>query len=493
MLLRWKTEVEAISRAIGAKHTSTDSDRLSQFWNILPFVFFFTLLVVFHNQLALAAHWDTGWIRHVIWRNPAQHMPETCCAVDGENSNLISWSWHFVPLFSLFSVASYLWPFGEILWTASFFALPYALIVQFMLAFARICGRNRINKSSFVSIALALIVIGFSLGTFRSIQFPHYEIYYLSFSLMLLYFLIQKRIVMVFLATFLCFSVKEDSLIYLMILYVAFFLSKSNIKRVFTNSLLLCIPALIYLLAMEFLEFADPPNPDFPDQSSLQSQYLGTPPLKHINFGFLLDRIYENLKWNFELYLFVIVLTIAAARRSRSLATRFLLCLSPHVLVAWIGFAETKGIWVSYHQVPIWTSVLLFLLVLEIRYAFFASKAMLVIILIFSLLSYYSFSVPYVAKGLISTGKATSIYAEVDEVIRSALVGSDVLDSNFFFYDPSLVSVNSWLRDNSQFPKNGCLVHLQNSVAPQKLQQSLKIEVKSQVPIGRNFQRTCFE
>jgi hypothetical protein len=98
-------------------------------WLILScFITFIFYYVYYRNTLINQAHWDVGWIRNVIWRNPIQSMPVDCCAVDGQNSEYISWTWHFSPTFSVFSLLSFLWPFSQLSWLVLFFTLQNVII-----------------------------------------------------------------------------------------------------------------------------------------------------------------------------------------------------------------------------------------------------------------------------------------------------------------------------------------------------------------------------
>jgi len=173
------------------KRNLTKKELSIQFF--LSLLTFLILFNVYRYQTLTSAHWDVGWIKHVIWRNPRQEVPTDCCSIDGVNSTFQSWSWHLSPLFSLFSVISFAWPFGQQTWLLFFLALPYAAIVFCVVHFGFVGFPASKSYPKVLVIALCSALVGLSFGTFRSISFPHYEIYYTSSILLMVYFIYRNQ------------------------------------------------------------------------------------------------------------------------------------------------------------------------------------------------------------------------------------------------------------------------------------------------------------
>lgn len=453
---------------------------------------FFVLFEVYRNQVSMSAHWDVGWIKHVIWRNPLQEMPNSCCALDGENSKFIAWSWHSIPLFSIFSLISYVYPFSQQTWLITFFALPYAIIVYCIIYFGLISSSFSRGPKKVLFISFISTMIGLSFGVSRSIYFPHYEIYFCSFILLFLFYQKNSSKLPAIISLLLCISVKEDSAFYLVILYLAFFWKFESIRKLVTNSLLILSSSLTYLILLSFISFDDPPNPSFPNQTALQSQYLGSPAFRHLTLNFIYQRLLLNVTDNLFLYLFIAVIIFIAKSSMIGESLRMLAAIFPHVCVALIGISSVKGGWAVYHQVPIWTTLLIFLIYFQMNFQILNKAKFLVPTIALCISSLLSSSLIYVYDGLKPNHNRTLIDRNVQSVIDEATSRGDILDSNFFVYNPEKVSIHTWLREYTDFKKDMCLVSLKDSKSVSKLSEITEDKSPEVTYLAIPFQRTCY-
>jgi len=453
---------------------------------------FFALFVVYRNQISMGAHWDVGWIKHVIWRNPLQEMPNSCCALDGENSIFIAWSWHSIPLFSIFSLISFVFPFGQQVWLITFLALPYAIIVYSVIYFGLTSVSSPRARMKILFVSLFSTIVALSFGVFRSIYFPHYEIYFCSFLLLFLYYLQKTSKLPSILSLLLCISVKEDSAFYLVILYMVFFWQLESKRKLIANSLLLLSSSLIYLILLSFVSFTDPPNPSFPNQTALESQYLGSPAFRHLTADFLYERIRLNVVDNLLLYLLIALLLLIAKSPAIGYSPRVLYAVFPHVIVALIGIASVKGGWAVYHQIPIWTTVLLFLIYFQMHFQILNRKVFLVPLLTLCISSLLSTSSKYIYDGINPPYDRSLIDRNVQSVINQAVSRGDILDTNFFVYNSNKVSIHSWLREYTDFKNGMCLVSLNNSNSISKLSEITGDRNPKITFLAIPFQRTCY-
>lgn len=454
---------------------------------VLIFTFY-----IYRKQLFLTAHWDVGWIKHVIWKNPLQAMPSDCCALDGQNSSYIVWSWHSIPLFSVFSLLSYTWPFGQVTWLLFFLSLPYAIIVFCVVYFGLASQESASNFRNACKVAIFSSIIGLSIGTFRSVHFPHYEVYFCSFALLLLYSLHKVNVFLTITAVLLCISVKEDSSFYLAIIYLCYFWGVHSSKRLLKNSLILILPSLLYMMILEMIDFEDPPNPNHPNETALQSQYLGTPAFKHLNLDFVSDRVWLHFADNWILYAVVIIIGIFSFSIKLSFGIRFVISILPHTLVALLGISPVKGGWAVYHQIPVWTTVLFAIIYFHVNFGFLNRLKYLISLVSLCLLSFASASLIYVYSGITSSIDIREVEKNYEHVIDLAMETGDVLDTNFFFLNPKRVPIDSWLREYNLFQSGQCLIHVKNSKSVDILSKLTSDVIPTQVDLLKPFVRTCF-
>lgn len=483
---------DEISRVIFSKRSRDFNFQEKVIHGLMSFIVLIIIFFVYKYQILVSAHWDVGWLKYVTWRNPLQQMPIDCCALDGENSQYISWSWHFSPLFSVFSLLSYIWPFGQYFWFILFLSLPYGMISYFVSYFAFIGSKRLSSISAIFLVSSFSIVVGMSFGIFRSIQFPHYEVYFTAFLLAFMFFLSKNRNLLALTALFLCISVKEDSSFYLAILYVAFFWSKNNSMRVIRNTLVLISPSVVYLIALNVITFDDPPNPNFTGQSNLQSQYLGKTPLDHLDLRFILDRFYLNLNDNWLLYSVMLLVLITVYSHSPSVFYRSLIAIFPHIAVALVGISSVKGGWALYHQVPIWTTILVLIIYLHLNFKPISLHNFGILLVSLCFASFASQSTLYVVSGLRSEFDTALISRNSPSIIQSARENGDFLDENFFVYDPERVPVYSWLREYTDFRRGDCLVSLSHSRTITILAKITSIDSPEITQLKTPFIRTCF-
>ena len=424
------------------------------------FIFFF---IIYNNWLLTSAHWDLGWIKQVIWRNLDQKMPIDCCSPDGNNSNYISWAWHFTPFFTLLSLISFLWPFSSFSWLVMFLAAAPALLVMLTcnLFFSRenYLFRNKIAHYFFP------VVLSFTFGAIRAMAFPHYEIYFLVFILAALYAAIKGSKLFFVLSIILTIMLKEDSAFYLIILVWFVGFKKFKIFYLFKTTFYLLLIPTIYLISLTYIQLDDPINPNFPQLTNLESQYLGKPLLSHISIDFITDRFAKILNANHFLIIFIICLTIIGIKTKNYLTVRLMLSTFPYFIVSLIANSWVKGEMLNYELIPIWTSVVIALLFFQIGTV--NSKRIKefirTVFFIFMLAGLLNGSTNQILRKINLPILDHRMLDSIDYTIQQAKSRSILLDTNFFVYNPNLISYNSWLSNFNNVYPNMCFLHLPSS------------------------------
>jgi hypothetical protein len=414
------------------------------------------------------AHWDLGWIKHVIWRNIPQQMPTDCCSVDGSNTAYISWAWHFTPLFSLLSAVSYLWPFSSFSWLLVFLSIAPALVVYLTCAIFFLMNNSHTTFYKF----LIPILLSMTFGTIRALAFPHFEIYFLVFILTIIYFAAKRLKPLYFLSIFFVILLKEDSAFYLIILLWCVFFNKIELKKLLRVSFSLIIIPASYLLILNFINLNDEINPNFPNLTNLESQYLGKPLFSHISIEFLINRFNAIINTNLVLILFIIFITFIGIVTRNNMILRLMVSTIPYFIVALLANSWVKGIMLNYEILPLWVSVFLSILVYYKDSAMRNSLRNRInfIMVSFLLLGLVNGSTKQIFLTLSYQVPSKNSVKNIEDIIRDAKKESVLLDKNFFVYSPQMVSFNSWLNDNSQFKKGSCFIHLPDSNSKQILQ-----------------------
>jgi len=444
---------------------------------IFSVVTFFVTLALFYfiysNWIITNAHWDLGWLKEVTWRNIFQKMPSTCCSLTESNSVYISWLWHFTPFFSIVSVLSFLWPFSSFSWFAIFLAMAPASLVFFT------CNIYFLRKPLFFNFNalnyIFPILLSLSFGSIRAIAFPHYELYFLVFILSSIYFAAHNLKFLYILSIAMAVFLKEDSAFYIIILIWFVFFRKINIWHLFKISLLLLVFPFIYLVTLNFIHVDYPINPSFPNMTNLESQYLGNPLLSHISMNFIFDRLINVFQANFILIIFIFFLLLLGLHTKNNLIIRLMLSTFPYFFVSLTAASWTKGVMLNYELLPIWTSVILCLLLSPIQLLElnnqkkFLTKITVVVFLMFGLINGSAKNIFNVARTLTPD---TNTINSLEFLIKDAKKSSFLLDSNFFIYNQSLVTYNSWLKDMNELKAGQCFVHLPTSKTKRILLQN---------------------
>jgi hypothetical protein len=451
-----------------------------------------TLLIfyrIYSGWIITNAHWDLGWLRQVTWHNVFQKMPETCCSVNESNSIYISWFWHFTPLFSIVSLLSYLWPFSSFAWLALLLAIAPALLVFFT---CNIFFLSRKPFSKFKAINYFYpILLSLSFGSIRAIAFPHYELYFLVFVLAAVYSAARNSKFLFFLSIIMLVFLKEDSAFYLVILiWFIFFKKLSTLHLIKTTFLLLTLP-IVYLVSLNFVQLDYPINPSFPNMTNLESQYLGKPLLSHISIDFIINRLIHIFQVNFVLIMLIILLACIALLTKNDLMMRLIASTLPYFIVSTFAFSWVKGVMLNYELIPVWSSVMLAVLSYPTQTSdsnkhIGVSK---VFIFLFLLLGLVNGSAKHVISvGLTQTPNVSTMNS-IDLIIQEAKKNAVILDANFFVYNPSLVSYNSWLKDLNELNSAQCFIHLPTS----KTKKTLAKNFPNFVFDTRQFKNSSFQ
>ena len=438
------------------------------------------------------AHFDLGWINNVIWRNISQQMPNDCCSADGNNSTYISWVWHFTPFFSIISFFSYFWPFSSFSWLAIFLAIAPAMVVFFTCNIFML--RNKLNSklkylSYFFPVLLAL-----SFGTNRTLAFPHYEIYFLVFVLATVYFAATGSKLLYLSSIIALLILKEDSAFYLVILIWFIFFKKIKTKHLIKMTFLLISIPVLYLWALNLVDFKDPISPHFSDLTNLESHYLGKPFLSHVNFDFIVNRLNAIFASNFLLMFLISFLIFVGLSKRNGLMLRFMFSIFPYLFVSIFANSWVKGVMLNYEILPPWTSVLLSILLYQKNQPTDNQKKQRTnfIIVTFLLMGIVNGSTKQIFSTFYAEVPNTNTFNTINDVIKEAKEKDILLDNNFFVYNPKLVSFHSWLKENNEFKNGDCLLHLPNSNTVQKLRVIFplsKFETKNF--LKTNFMVTC--
>jgi len=255
---------------------------------------------------------------------------------------------------------------------------------------------------------------------------------------------------------------------------------------------MIAIPTICYLIVLQFIEFDDPVVPSEPGKTNLQVHYLGNPPLAHIDSSFLSQRIRLNVIDNIELYLLMISVLGTTMYFSRSLGARLSLAMIPHILVAIIAINDVKGGWAVYHQLPIWTTLLLVVIYLHLNTSFSLMKISLFLVLVLSFLSTISSPARYIFEGFRPEIDISMVAKNMDRVIEYGKSNGFILDQNFFVYDPNAVSNDAWLKEINDFMVGDCLVHLEISKTPMRISDLYPQSKIVSSRLDSPFVLTCF-
>ena len=483
---------DAISYYFDGKKLSKHEFIFSMISSLITLVLFYA---IYSNWILTNAHWDLGWLKHVTWQNIFQKMPNTCCSTTENNSIYISWLWHFTPFFSIVSALSFLWPFSSFSWFAIFLAMAPALLVFFT---CNIFFLQKILFSKFKALNYIFpILLSLSFGSIRAIAFPHYELYFLVFVLSAIYFAAQNSKFLYILSITMAVFLKEDSALYIIILVWFIFFKKISTWYLFKRTLLLLVTPFVYLVSLNFIQVDYPINPSFPNMTNLESQYLGKPLLSHISTNFLVDRLINIVQSNYILIIFIIFLTSIGFLTKNNLTIRLMLSTIPYFFVSIVALSWTKGEMLNYELLPIWTSVMLAVLLSPLyklqlnNQKKLLTKIILMIFLFFGLINGSVKNIVNVARTPSPDANTVNL---LDSLIIEAKENSFILDSNFFVYNQNLVSYNSWLKDLNELTAGQCFIHLPNS-------NTKKILVKNFSNFGlitnpfqdSSFQVTCLQ
>lgn len=457
--------------------------------SLAVFVFFY---FVYNKHILTDAHWDTGWIKQVIWHNILQKMPGDCCSSGNLSSPYISWRWHFTPLFSLVSLLSYLWPFTVNSWLISFFALQPALLVFFicLIYFSR---KIHLYDRKFLNYLLPVILC-FTLGSLRALAFPHFELLYLVFLLAMIYYAARNQKMLFIVFVILILSIKEDSAFYLVILIWFVFFGFIAFKKLLLITTILLTPSIIYLILPSFVDYSDQISSNFTDMTNLQAHYLGKPFLSHITLKFLLLRFSDIVQNNYLIIILQAMLTIFAFRYKEYLILRLMMSTIPFWVVSFLAFSWVKGQMLTYEIIPIWSSVVIAILFLPYYKLknLISKKIFINLILVILMIGTINTSSKFLIKSaLIETPSNRSIRI-IDKIINQAKSEGIKLDTNFFVYDPRLVSHDSWLYDLNEFKVGSCFLHLPNSdrkILLEKNNSNLSFETIQYM--NSSFFKTC--
>ena len=474
----------------------SSSTRLTKVELLFIFCLSLTTFVVFYfvysRYILTNAHWDTGWIKQVIWQNVLQKMPYDCCLSGTYSSEYISWEWHFTPLFSLVSLLSYLWPFTANSWLIAFFAVQPTLLFLFtcLIYFSKKVTLFNSNYSNY----LVPVLLSTSLGSMRALAFPHYELLYLVFLLAIFYFISrnQKSIVVIF--VILILSIKEDSAFYLVILIWAICYGLVRFRKILAASIILLAPSLIYLTYLSFARDSVQISSNFAGMTNLQAHYVGKPFFSHITIDFLASRLTDILQTNFYILFLQFILTVLAIRYREYFILRLMISTIPLWTASLLAVSWVKGQMLTYEIIPIWASIMISILFFpwnkfENSILVKVSSYLIIVVLIFGLVNASS---KFLIKTTFMTTPNEQSMTIIDDIIQQAKSDGIKLDTNFFVYNPHLVSHDSWLYDLNNFKSGSCFLHLPDSDRKLTLERTNDdLEFETFKYMDSSFLKTC--
>ena len=188
----------------------------------------------------------------------------------------------------------------------------------------------------------------------------------------------------------------------------------------------------------------------------------------------------------------MLLVLITVYSHSPSVFYRSSIAIFPHIAVALVGISSVKGSWALYHQVPIWTTILVLIIYLHLNFKPISLHNFGIILVSLCFASFASQSTLYVVSGLRSEFDTALISRNSPSIIQSARENGDFLDGNFFVYDPEKVPVYSWLREYTDFRRGDCLVSLSNSRTITILARITSIDSPEITQLKTPFIRTCF-
>jgi hypothetical protein len=142
-----------------------------------------------------------------------------------------------------------------------------------------------------------------------------------------------------------------------------------------------------------------------------------------------------------------------------------MLSIIPFWIVALFAVSWVKGQMLTYEIIPIWSALILAILflpcnslkdsVLTKRIAYFILP-----LLIFGLING---STKMLVNNVFNDTPTSKSMERIDAIIEQALAENTKLDTNFFVYNPRLVSHDSWIYDLNNIRAGTCFLHLPDS------------------------------
>ena len=292
----------------------------------------------FYKHIVLYSHPDIGWIRSLIWRNPLQKLENESYKSDWQSG----WEFHNSALLSIFSLLSYMWPFGAIKYLTVFFSLQILLIFVPILKILQyfLTNTQSIQERIVVNSASILFSLGGSIT--GAILFPHFELYQITFFVWFLYGVLILNKSIVFVSAILFLSVREDSFLYAAgILLMLSIISK--IKSIFNLAVVSLLIFLAQMISRQLL---------FDTPSIFSTDYLGDPVLSHISMQHFFTRAELIIRSNYPIFIiFYLIFFIGIWQRNRAVIYYSLL-LIPTLLMGLFAFSPAKGSFILYYSIP---------------------------------------------------------------------------------------------------------------------------------------------
>jgi hypothetical protein len=393
----------------------------------LTMICFFISYSFFIRHIVLNAHPDIGWISELIWQNPLQQL-ETQSYKLGWNSG---WEFHISPFLSVASLFSYLWPGLQMTWMATFLAAQVSFIywpLQQILRFRVFIGEKPLDSIFSYLIASLLTVGGAVTG---SLIFPHYELFQITFFVWMLFGLHCKNRFIFYSSFALFLSVREDSLLFTIVLILVTLPFANQVLRRRLAALIALFSSSLGLIFLGRRLFFD-------TESIFSSDYLGNPPFDHLSVQFLVQRfelMIENNVWILGT-IFCLVTLAVYNKVYRSIAS--VLPVFGLLGVGLLTFSGAKGTFLFYYSIPFFFFILFSLLTLVASHAKLDLSIRIAMALSLTPLAFPIFQNDfYLGRTLVSQVPTNALLAELESDTKRFVAQGYLLHESMYAFNPS--------------------------------------------------------
>ena len=254
---------------------------------LLPFLLAYSFIMNFFFD-AGALFLDAGWFADLMWRKNWKLPNPGVVLVSPEGYPASFYGIHFTPMLTLVSQISWLLPLDRVGVFATFIGLSHGLMGLVMY---RILIRWRCpTDAPWIAVATVLSV-GFALnGLALSItNYPHYEILVPSLFLLVLWLMLQKRLLAAWLIGMLALWIREDvgfHFVAVLGLLIVYRRLRGHSFRLQKELLVFSAFCLAYSMAALTL-----PTYLYPTLKTFQWVYAGRPPFAHLTPDLILHRL----------------------------------------------------------------------------------------------------------------------------------------------------------------------------------------------------------